>query len=178
MTINNLPQPVPADSGRRFKQPGKKRKLWPFLVGGFVLLGLIGSCNGIGDGKQDQTSPVKTTQPTVKAAAVPDPTLPPAVENPVDTEAPSPELSDDMKDTLFLSMVRDSVPEAAGVPDDTLTSLAHDTCSAFDAGHTAQQIVETLYLSSGNQQANIAVVTGMGIGVYCPEYLDELGTGF
>lgn len=184
MTDNQFPPRIPADSISTNHLPlpvKKKRKVWPFVVLGVVILGLIGSCNGVGDGKQDQTVPAKT--PAVsssKAAAVPKPTLSPVVEKPVDTPVATGipnEQTEAMMDAVFLSTVREMAPAATSVSDEILLQLARDTCAAFDAGNSAKDIVRELYLNAGDQKDNVAIVSGVGIGIYCPEYLNQLGSG-
>ena len=170
MTFNQTPV---------FEQPKKKRKIWPALIGGVVFLGIVASCNGIGDGKQAETAPPAPASTTTQPVVTPKPTPSPIVDKPVDKPKPTDnQLSAEMKDAMFLAFIREGLPEAAPVSDKQLISLATDTCAAFEAGHSSKEMVTTLYNNSGESMDAGAFIAGSGIGIYCPEYLDALGEGF
>jgi hypothetical protein len=55
--------------------------------------------------------------------------------------------------------------------------VGHATCNALKAGATSTQIVTTLLESATTQDGRnmLLVAAGVGVGIYCPEYIKDFG---
>lgn len=52
--------------------------------------------------------------------------------------------------------------------------VGHATCAALDAGATAQQVVMVLLKnSSGVGRSGVLIAAGVGVGIYCPQYIKD-----
>lgn len=95
----------------------------------------------------------------------------------VKPEAPS-TVPSSSKNEIFLSVLRDHGDTYTGAPDADLIELGHQTCDTLDMGVTVEDMAA--YMVQENIDPDFAgFLIGAAVGVFCPEYTNQIdgGTG-
>ena len=112
------------------------------------------------------------------AACNSDPETAPEQPTATVTKTVEPESEPLDRDAMYLNLVRDEYPDLAYIPDADIIGLAKSACGALDRGASGDDVARLILDNiSPSERESIAFTVGAGVGVYCPEHVDEFGAG-
>lgn len=151
-----------------------KRIALAAVVAIFALTGCTATDSGTA---VDEPVETKAAAPAV-VEETPEPSLAPAPSTPAAEEEPAEEgdveLSDDVMDDLFATVMRDQHPKAfSGVDDALLAELGRNVCGAIDTGTTIMEAVQ-IGMDAGYTPEVAGAIVGGAVTAFCPDHSDEL----
>lgn len=97
---------------------------------------------------------------------------------PANTPAPSPSVVQVDNDAVFdQAFVKAYQQEFGSIPTNdvvlTARQVGQAACKVFESGGTADDIVKSILSQTSGDGTKLAIIaTGVGVGVYCPQYVD------